>query len=119
MPLQSPNVSWLLTLEALLNDHKRLPQIPCDTKNRIRHLAYFWMIHVSNLVCQQRMRMNRQCVTILYHLLRNMGRIASTKIIEVEEMVAMFLYMLAHDVKNREIQREFVRSGEIVSHIST
>ncbi|KAA0037992.1 retrotransposon protein [Cucumis melo var. makuwa] len=26
-------------------------------------------------------------------------------------MVAMFLYMLAHDVKNRKIQREFVRSA--------
>ncbi|KAA0065928.1 retrotransposon protein [Cucumis melo var. makuwa] len=30
-------------------------------------------------------------------------------------MVAMFLHVLAHDVKNRVIQREFVRSGEIVS----
>ncbi|KAA0054020.1 putative nuclease HARBI1 [Cucumis melo var. makuwa] len=27
----------------------------------------------------------------------------------------MFLHVLAHDVKNRVIQREFVRSGEIVS----
>uniref|UniRef100_A0A9I9EE99 Retrotransposon protein n=1 Tax=Cucumis melo TaxID=3656 RepID=A0A9I9EE99_CUCME len=30
-------------------------------------------------------------------------------------MVAMFLHVLAHDVKNRVIQREFVRSGETVS----
>ncbi|KAA0056509.1 retrotransposon protein [Cucumis melo var. makuwa] len=30
-------------------------------------------------------------------------------------MVAMFLHVLAHDVKNRIIQREFVRSGETVS----
>ncbi|TYK28769.1 retrotransposon protein [Cucumis melo var. makuwa] len=30
-------------------------------------------------------------------------------------MVAMFLHVLAHDVKNRVIQWEFVRSGEIVS----
>ncbi|KAL4035629.1 hypothetical protein IC575_004332 [Cucumis melo] len=30
-------------------------------------------------------------------------------------MVAMFLHILAHDVMNRVIQREFVRSGETVS----
>lgn len=37
------------------------------------------------------------------------------KIINVKEMVVMFLHVLVHDVKNREIQREFVWSGEIVS----
>ncbi|KAL0561378.1 hypothetical protein IC582_001803 [Cucumis melo] len=30
-------------------------------------------------------------------------------------MVAMFLHILAHDVKNRMIQRQFVRSGDTVS----
>ncbi|KAA0061159.1 Retrovirus-related Pol polyprotein from transposon TNT 1-94 [Cucumis melo var. makuwa] len=39
----------------------------------------------------------------------------SKREVDVEEMVAMFLHVLAHDVKNRVIQREFVRSGEIVS----
>ncbi|KAA0050755.1 putative nuclease HARBI1 [Cucumis melo var. makuwa] len=31
------------------------------------------------------------------------------------EMVAMFLHILAHDMKNRMIQRQFVQSGETVS----
>ena len=39
----------------------------------------------------------------------------SLEIVDVEEMVAMFLHVLAHDVKNREIQWEFVRSSETVS----
>uniref|UniRef100_A0A9I9EER1 DUF8040 domain-containing protein n=1 Tax=Cucumis melo TaxID=3656 RepID=A0A9I9EER1_CUCME len=30
-------------------------------------------------------------------------------------MVAMFLHIVAHDVKNRVIQREFMRSGETIS----
>ena len=30
------------------------------------------------------------------------------------EMVAIFLHVMAHDVKNHQIQREFVRSCEIV-----
>ncbi|KAA0063228.1 putative nuclease HARBI1 [Cucumis melo var. makuwa] len=59
--------------------------------------------------------MDRRCVAILGHLLRTTAGLVGTKVIDVEEMVAMFLHILAHDVKNRMIQREFVRSGETVS----
>ncbi|KAL4021787.1 hypothetical protein IC575_020604 [Cucumis melo] len=41
--------------------------------------------------------------------------LTSTEVVDVEEMVAMFLHILAHDVKNRVIQREFMRSGETIS----
>lgn len=37
------------------------------------------------------------------------------KVVDVEEMVAMFLHILAHDPKNQMIQKEFVRSGETIS----
>jgi hypothetical protein len=33
----------------------------------------------------------------------------------VEELVAMFLHILAHHVKNRMIKRQFVRSGETIN----
>uniref|UniRef100_A0A9I9EDL5 DUF8040 domain-containing protein n=1 Tax=Cucumis melo TaxID=3656 RepID=A0A9I9EDL5_CUCME len=59
--------------------------------------------------------MDRRTFAILCHLLRNVAGLSSTEIVDVEEMVAMFLHVLAHDVKNRVIQREFVRSGETVS----
>ncbi|KAA0047167.1 putative nuclease HARBI1 [Cucumis melo var. makuwa] len=68
------------------------------------------MIHESNLVCRQSTRMDRQTFAILCNLLRNVAGLSSTEIVDVEEMVAMFLHILAHDVKNRVIQREFVRS---------
>uniref|UniRef100_A0A9I9EH23 Retrotransposon protein n=1 Tax=Cucumis melo TaxID=3656 RepID=A0A9I9EH23_CUCME len=102
----------LLTLELLMNNNKRLPHTPPDTRHRIRELAYFHMIHESDLVCRQSTRMDRRTFAILCHLLRNVAGLSSTEIVDVEEMVAMFLYVLAHDVKNRVIQREFVRSGE-------
>ncbi|XP_050935077.1 uncharacterized protein LOC127143858 [Cucumis melo] len=105
----------LLMLEALMNDNKRLPQTPYDTRHRIRQLAYFRMIHESDLVCRKSTRMDRRTFTILCHLLRTVSGLSSTEIVDVEEMVAMFLHVLAHDVKNRVIQREFVRSGETVS----
>uniref|UniRef100_A0A9I9DLI9 DUF8040 domain-containing protein n=1 Tax=Cucumis melo TaxID=3656 RepID=A0A9I9DLI9_CUCME len=59
--------------------------------------------------------MDRRCFAILCHLLRTTARLVGTEVIDVEEMVAMFLHILAHDMKNRIIQREFVRSGETVS----
>ncbi|KAA0054337.1 retrotransposon protein [Cucumis melo var. makuwa] len=59
--------------------------------------------------------MDRRTFASLCHLLRNVAGLSSTEIVDVEEMVAMFLHVLAHDVKNRVIQREFVRSGETVS----
>ncbi|KAA0040588.1 retrotransposon protein [Cucumis melo var. makuwa] len=48
----------LLTLEALVNDNKRFPQTPYDIKHRIRQLAYFRMIHESDLVCSESTRMD-------------------------------------------------------------
>ncbi|KAA0049907.1 retrotransposon protein [Cucumis melo var. makuwa] len=59
--------------------------------------------------------MDRRTSAILCHLLRNVAGLSSTKIVDVKEVVAMFLHVLAHDVKNRVIQREFVRSDETVS----
>ncbi|KAA0038310.1 retrotransposon protein [Cucumis melo var. makuwa] len=59
--------------------------------------------------------MDRRTFAILYHLLQTVSGLSSTEVVDVEEMVAMFLHVLAHDVKNRVIQREFVRSGETVS----
>ncbi|KAL4028472.1 hypothetical protein IC575_011669 [Cucumis melo] len=105
----------LLTLELLMNNNKRLLHTPSDTRHRIRELAYFRMIHESDLVCRQSTRMDRRTSAILCHLLRNVAGLSSTKIVDVKEMVAMFLHVLAHDVKNRVIQREFVRFGETVS----
>ncbi|KAL0536711.1 hypothetical protein IC582_025671 [Cucumis melo] len=105
----------LLTLELLKDDNKHLPQTPYNTRHRIRQLPNFRMIHKSDLVCRQNMCMDRQIFAILCHLLRTVVGLSSTKIVDVEEMVAMFLHVLVHDVKNRIIQREFVRLSETVS----
>ncbi|KAL4035117.1 hypothetical protein IC575_003792 [Cucumis melo] len=105
----------LLTLEPLMNDNKRLPYTPYDTRHRIRQFEYFRMIHESDLVCRQSTCMDKRTFAILCHLLRIFVSLSSTEIVDVEEMVVMFLYILAHDMNNRVIQRKFVRSGETVS----
>ncbi|KAA0067183.1 putative nuclease HARBI1 [Cucumis melo var. makuwa] len=59
--------------------------------------------------------MDRRCIPSSCHLLRTTAGLVGTKVIDVEEMVAMFMHILAHDMKNRMIQRKFVRCGETVS----
>ncbi|KAL4030904.1 hypothetical protein IC575_009158 [Cucumis melo] len=59
--------------------------------------------------------MDRRCFVILCYLLRTTVELVRTKVINVVEMIAMFLYILTHDVKNGMIQKEFVRYGEIIS----
>ena len=105
----------LLTLELLMNDNKHLPQTPFDTRHRIRQFAYIRMIHKSDVVCRQSTRMDRWTFAIICHLIRTVSGLSSTEIVDFEEMVAMFLYILAHDVMNHVIQRELVWSGETVS----
>ncbi|TYK16470.1 retrotransposon protein [Cucumis melo var. makuwa] len=46
-------------------------------------------------------------------LLRTVAGLSSTEIVDVEEMVAMFLYVLVHDVINRVIQWEFNYLGTL------
>ncbi|KAA0036827.1 putative nuclease HARBI1 [Cucumis melo var. makuwa] len=59
--------------------------------------------------------MDRRHFAILCHLLRIIAGLTLTEVVDVEEMVAMFLHILTHDVKNRVIQRKFMRSGETIS----
>uniref|UniRef100_A0A9I9EJ09 DUF8040 domain-containing protein n=1 Tax=Cucumis melo TaxID=3656 RepID=A0A9I9EJ09_CUCME len=56
----------------------------------------------QHLVCHQSTRMDQRCFAILCHLLRTIAGLMSMEVVDVEEMVAMFLHILAHDVKNRE-----------------
>ncbi|KGN58575.2 hypothetical protein Csa_001381, partial [Cucumis sativus] len=85
-----------LILEALKNDNKRVTHIPYETRHQIRQLAYFCMIHASDLTCRQSTRMDRRTFAILCHLLRTSVGLTSTECIDVEEIAAMFLHILAH-----------------------
>ncbi|KAA0059805.1 putative nuclease HARBI1 [Cucumis melo var. makuwa] len=53
--------------------------------------------------------MERRCYTILCTMLRTRGRLEATQYVNVEEMVAIFLHIVAHDVKNRIARRHFAR----------
>jgi hypothetical protein len=59
--------------------------------------------------------MDRNAFSNLCNILEARGRLKATKHMLVDEQVAMFLYILAHHVKNRIIKHQFRRSGETIS----
>ena len=63
----------LLMLELLHSNIKRILHILHDTRHMIRQLAYFRMIHASNLVCRESTRWTKDvfpfCATCLEPLL--------------------------------------------------
>ncbi|KAL0560701.1 hypothetical protein IC582_001112 [Cucumis melo] len=48
-------------------------------------------------------------------MLRTRGGLEATQYVDVEEMVAILLHIVAHDVKNKVARRYFARSDETVS----
>ncbi|XVF62239.1 hypothetical protein PTKIN_Ptkin08bG0201600 [Pterospermum kingtungense] len=73
------------------------------------------MVFESDLVCIENTRMDRSAFHKLCIMLKTIGKLTPTKNISVEEMVAIFFYIISHHAKNRIIKSEFVRSGETVS----
>lgn len=72
-------------------------------------------IRVSDTECIFQLRMDRRCFIVLCSLVRKIGGLKDTRHMSVEETVAMFLHILAHDEKNRAIHHDFQRSPEVVS----
>ena len=73
------------------------------------------LIYGSDIACMEQLRMDRHIFTTLCSMLRTIGKLNDSKYVDVEEMVALFLHILAYHVKNRVIKFRFLRSGETVS----
>ncbi|XP_038887031.1 uncharacterized protein LOC120077199 [Benincasa hispida] len=61
------------------------------------------------------MRIDRWTFVILCNMLRTTDHLASTQCVDVQEMVAIFLHILSHDVKNRVVERQFAQYDETIS----
>ncbi|KAL2934826.1 Protein ALP1-like [Bienertia sinuspersici] len=81
----------------------------------LRHAHLDGMIVRSDTACIEQLRMDRHTFNVLCSFIREVGGLRDTKNMVVEEMVAIFLHILAFEEKNREIKYDFQRSGEIVS----
>ncbi|CAO2835192.1 unnamed protein product [Amaranthus hypochondriacus] len=84
-----------------------------DPTIRLKHLND--MIARNDILCIEQLRMDRRCFRVLCSLVREYGGLQDTKNMNVEEMVAVFLHIIAFDEKNREIKFSFQRSQETIS----
>jgi hypothetical protein len=84
-------------------------------RHLVRELTLRRMVFNGDLECLENTRMDRHSFHRLCDMLKTTGRLSATRNMNVEEMVAMFLHIVAHDVKNRVIKRQFARSGETIS----
>ncbi|XP_021718280.1 uncharacterized protein LOC110686012 [Chenopodium quinoa] len=69
----------------------------------------------NNRIFREQLRNEISCFNKLCHILQTKGGLKTTRNVTVKEIVALFLHILAQDLKNRTIQAIFARSGESVS----
>jgi len=73
------------------------------------------LIKDSDVACKSELRMDRRTFYVLCEMIRDIGGLTGSKNMSLEEIVSMFLYTLAHKLKNRTLGTYFIRSGESVS----
>ncbi|XP_061369995.1 protein ALP1-like [Gastrolobium bilobum] len=104
----------LADLEKRRNVRKRVTW-NCYRRANLRTIYFHRVVYISETACIENTRMDRRSFIKLCELLKAVGGLEPTKHMGVEELVAIFLHILAHDVKNRIIKRKFLRSGETIS----
>ncbi|KAL2895479.1 Protein ANTAGONIST OF LIKE HETEROCHROMATIN PROTEIN 1 [Bienertia sinuspersici] len=75
------------------------------------------MINIIIMVylIKHHLRMNREAFSKLCEMVSEISGLCGTRHMSVEEIVAIFLYTLAHHKKNRIVGAYFYRSGESIS----
>ncbi|TVU32125.1 hypothetical protein EJB05_23844, partial [Eragrostis curvula] len=93
----------------------RIVREPCrfDPASRSKNLND--MIYESDILCVQNLRMDRHCFWTLCSLVTEIGGLRAIRNVSVEEMVAMFLHILAYDDKSRSMRTDYQRSIETIS----
>ncbi|CAH9114652.1 unnamed protein product [Cuscuta epithymum] len=99
----------------VLRKRKRSQKGNAYQRYTIRCLNIRSMIWDDDIECVDNIRMDRRAFYKLCNMVESIGLLWSTKNTSIEEMLASFLYILAHNTKNRVAKREFVRSGETIS----
>ncbi|XP_026419625.1 uncharacterized protein LOC113315577 [Papaver somniferum] len=78
------------------------------------------LVYKSDTKCKSQLRLDRRTFRILCHKLRTVSGLEDNRNCDVEEMVAIFLYVIAHHHKNRVVGFQFKRSGDTISrHVNT
>ncbi|KAL3532968.1 hypothetical protein ACH5RR_006489 [Cinchona calisaya] len=94
----------------------RKHRILSKEEKRVERIQYlFRLVSENDAACISQLRMDRRTFTMLCEMIRDIGGLRDTRNMTLEEIVAMFVYVLAHHKKNRTVAHKFLRSGETVS----
>ncbi|KAL2893375.1 Nuclear receptor coactivator 2 [Bienertia sinuspersici] len=84
-------------------------------RRKLRLINIIRLTRDSEALCRHHLRMNRETFSKLCEMVSEIGGLCGTRHMSVEEIVAIFLYTLAHHKKNRTVGAYFYRSGESIS----
>ncbi|KAF8775152.1 hypothetical protein HU200_004549 [Digitaria exilis] len=104
---------WLLLAMAYKRRCLKIEQRIRNIEQRNVRLSQ--LIRDSDATCISQLRMDRRTFYTLCEMLGDIGGLKATRNMSIVEIVAQFLYTLAHHLKNRTIKEFFFRSGETVS----
>ncbi|XP_074570396.1 uncharacterized protein LOC141827000 [Curcuma longa] len=94
----------------------RIRQIKSREDKSIARVKWmFSLTKESDEISVSELRMDRRTFKILCDMVQNIGGLKATKNATIEEIVALFVYVLAHHKKNRTMSLLFNRSRETVS----
>ncbi|KAJ9558637.1 hypothetical protein OSB04_013251 [Centaurea solstitialis] len=74
-------------------------------------------VYESDAMSISQIRMTRLCFKKLCDMLETYGGLRTNRFISIEEQVAIFLHIVAHNVKNRVMICRFHRSGDTISRV--
>ena len=105
---------WLQMTLIYIQSRRR--QIKSKEERRIERMHHlFALTKESDTHCISELRMDRRTFCILCEMISDVGGLKATRNMSVEEIVSMFVSVLAHHKKSRTIGLLFLRSGETVS----
>ena len=102
-------ICFVLVIEQLKNRIRKLGD--SHSRQLLRDVNVERIISISDLACIEDTRMDKHAFHVLCAMLRGVGKLEPTRNMGVEEMVAMFLHILAQDVKIRVIKKTICEIG--------
>ncbi|XP_074314645.1 uncharacterized protein LOC141649872 [Silene latifolia] len=108
-------VNFVIVVVAASYKRYKVSELAWNEYERAQKRAMWLDTIRNNTKCQEQLRFDRRCFEKLCRVLRSKGGLTTSRNVTDEEVIAFFLHILAHNLKNRTIQALFVRSGETVS----
>ena len=104
----------VVLLLIMFKKHRDRPRLKHFSSNVDRYSILHRYVYESDTMSISQISMPRRCFTKLCHMLEIFGGLKPSRNMNIDEQVAIFLHILAHNVKNRVIICRFRRSGETI-----